>query len=542
MASGQGQFLAFDEFGRPFIVIREQEKRARIKGLEAQKANINAAKAVSTLLRTSLGPKGMDKILVSQDGDVTITNDGATIMDKMDVKHQVAKLLVELSKSQDDEIGDGTTGVVILAGALLDQALLLLDKGLHPLRICDGYERACSIAVKHLEEISENIDVFANDNELLKKAAITCLCSKVISSHQSHLADIAVEAVLDVADKERKDVNFEHIKVEGKPGGSIESTCLVRGIVIDKDMSHPQMPKEVKDAKIAVLTCPFEPPKPKTKHKIEISNAEDYRRLYEQEQEYFVKMIGDVKDSGANLVICQWGFDDEANHLLYANNLPAVRWVGGVEIELIAMATGARIVPRFQELTNAKLGKAANVKEVGFGTTDDKMIFIEGCTNTSAVTIMVRGGNKMIVEEAKRCLHDALCVVRNLIKEPKIVYGGGCAEILASLAVLEQVDKEPSIEQYAMRAFADSLEEVPNALSENSGLNPIEVTSFIKGEMKKDPSKRYGVDCLAAGTNDMKELFVYESLQSKVQQLQLATQVVRMILKIDDVFAPGEYS
>jgi T-complex protein 1 subunit epsilon len=540
--SGQGQFLAFDEFGRPFIVIREQDKRVRVKGIEAQKANINAAKAVSQLLRTSLGPKGMDKILVSQDGDITITNDGATILDKMEVKHQVAKLLVELSQSQDSEIGDGTTGVVIFAGALLSQALNLLDKGLHPLIICDGYERACSIAVKHLETTSEEIDLYSNNNELLKKAAVTCLCSKVVSEHQDALADIAVEAVLDVADIARRDVNFDHIKVEGKPGGNIENTCIIRGIVIDKDMSHPQMPKEVLDAKIAILTCPFEPPKPKTKHKIEITNAEDYRRLYEKEQEYFIKMIEDVKNSGANLVICQWGFDDEANHLLLCNNLPAVRWVGGVEIELIAMATGGRIVPRFQELSAEKLGRAKSVKEISFGTTDDRMIVIEGCANTSAVTILVRGGNKMIVEEAKRCLHDALCVVRNLIKEPRVVYGGGCAELMASLEIMAVVDKELSIEQYAMKAFADALEEIPNALAENSGLSSIDTTTWLKNEMRNDSTKRLGVDCLGLGTNDMKQLRVSESLQSKIQQLQLATQVVRMILKIDDIFAPSDYN
>ena len=542
MANNQGQFLGFDEFGRPFIVIREQDKRARVKGLEAQRANIKAARAVSTLLRTSLGPKGMDKILVSQDGDVTITNDGATIMEKMDVKHQVAKLLVQLSQSQDSEIGDGTTGVVVLAGALLESAQELLDRGLHPLRICDGFERACSIAVKHLEATCETLDVFADDNKLLKRAAVTCLCSKVVSGQQDRLAQIAVEAVLDVADLERKDVNFDHIKVEGKPGGSLENTCLIRGIVIDKDMSHPQMPKEVRDAKIAVLTCPFEPPKPKTKHKIEITNAEDYKKLYDQEQQYFVQMIKDVKDSGANLVICQWGFDDEANHLLLANGLPAVRWVGGVEIELIAMATGARIVPRFSELAGSKLGQAATVKEIGFGTTDDKMIVIEGCANTSAVTVLVRGGNKMIVEEAKRCLHDAVCVVRNMIKDPRIVYGGGCAELMASIEILRAVDNEPSVEQYAMRGFADALEEISNALAENSGFNPIETTSWLKNEMRNDSSRRFGVDCNVVGNNDMRALAVYESLQSKVQQLQLATQVVRMILKIDDIFAPNEYS
>ncbi|CAG9323538.1 unnamed protein product [Blepharisma stoltei] len=537
----QGQFLAFDEFGRPFIIIKEQEKKARVKGLEAQKANIQAARAVTNLLRTSLGPCGMDKILVSKDGDVTVTNDGATILDKMEVQHQIAKLLVELSKSQDDEIGDGTTGVVVLAGALLERSLSLLDKGIHPLRICDGYERACEIAVRHLESTSEELDIQANNHEVLKKCAMTALCSKVVSAHQQKLADIAVEAVLDVADLTRRDVNFEHIKVEGKPGGSLEDTALIRGIVIDKDMSHPQMPKVVNDAKIAILTCPFEPPKPKTKHKIEVTSAEEYQKLYEQEQGYFVKMIEDVKNSGANMVLCQWGFDDEANHLLMSNNLPAVRWVGGVEIELIAMATGGRIVPRFQELSPEKLGHAAVVREIGFGTTDDRMIVIEGGTSLSALTILVRGGNKMIVDEAKRCLHDAICVVRNMVRDSRIVYGGGCAELLCSIAVNNEVDKEPTIEQYAMRAFADALEEIPTALSENSGLNPIDTVTMLKAAMNEDSSKRFGVDCLNQGTNDMKELCVYESLNSKTQQLQLATQLVRMILKIDDVFAPSQY-
>jgi T-complex protein 1 subunit epsilon len=252
-------------------------------------------------------------------------------------------------------------------------------------------------------------------------------------------------------------------------------------------------------------------------------------------------MIADVKASGANLVICQWGFDDEANHLLMMHKLPAVRWVGGVEIELIAMATGGRIVPRFQELAPEKLGTAGLVREVSFGTTHDTMIFIEECANTSACTILVRGGNKMIVDEAKRCLHDALCVVRNMIKESRIVFGGGCAELLASLEVSRHADLEAGIEQYAIRAFADALEEIPTALAENSGFDPIETVTKIKSEMHADSSKRLGIDALWQGTNDMRELGVFESLASKVQQLQLATQVVRMILKIDDVFTPNEY-
>jgi T-complex protein 1 subunit epsilon len=294
------------------------------------------------MLRTSLGPKGLDKMLVSPDGDVTITNDGATILQQLQVDHQVARLMVELSQSQDEEIGDGTTGVVVLAGALLEQAETLLKKGVHPVRIAEGFEKAAAVAIDTLQQIAEPIDIHANDNEALITTAMTTLSSKILQSHKQKMARIAVQAVLRVADMERSDVNLERIRVEGKTGGSLEDAELVNGIVIDKEISHPQMDKEIKDAKMCILTCPFEPPKPKTKHKLDITSREAYEQLYQQEQQYFKDMVQKVKDSGANLVICQWGFDDEANHLLLQNKLPAVRWVGGVEIEHIAMATGGR--------------------------------------------------------------------------------------------------------------------------------------------------------------------------------------------------------
>jgi len=339
---------------------------------------------------------------------------------------------------------------------------------------------------------------------------------------------------------ERKDVNLELIKIEGKAGGKLEDSCLVNGIVIDKDMSHPQMPKQIENAKIAILTCPFEPPKPKTKGSIEIENAQQYEKLYQQEQAYFPDMVKKCKDSGANLVLCQWGFDDEANHLLLQSKLPAVRWVGGVEIELIAIATGARIVPRFSELSAEKLGTAGKVREVAFGTTKDRMLFIENCANTKAVTIFLRGGNKMMIEEAKRSIHDALCVVRNLIRDNRIVYGGGSAEIACALKVSEEADKIASVDQYALRAFADALESVPIALAQNSGLQPIENVAKVKSDQLKTKNPRLGVDCVGKGTNDMKDQGVYETLLSKQQQLRLATQVVKMILKIDDVIAKVE--
>ncbi|KAL6077575.1 T-complex protein 1 subunit epsilon [Balamuthia mandrillaris] len=533
--------LTFDDFGRPYIILREQGKKERIRGIEAHKAHISAAKAVANVMKSSLGPLGMDKLLISPDGDVTITNDGATILSEMHVENQIAKLLVQLSKSQDEEIGDGTTGVVVLAGALLEQAEALIERGLHPIRIADGYELACDRAVQHLKTISETIEWSAENVEPLVKTAMTSLGSKIVNRCQRKMAEIAVQAILAVADLERKDVNLDLIKIETKEGGQLEDTQLIHGILVDKEMSHPQMPKDLSDVRMAILTCPFEPPKPKTKYKLDVKDREAYEKLAQQEQEYFRKMVQQIKDSGANLAICQWGFDDEANHLLLQNQLPAVRWVGGVELELIAIATGGRIVPRFEELTSEKLGRAGRVREISFGTTKDRMLVIEECGNTRAVTIFIRGGNKMILEEAKRSIHDALCVVRNLIRENRVVFGGGSPEIACSLAVSKAADEVSGVEQYAVRAFADALEAVPAALAENSGYDPIETIALVKGRQIGENNPRLGVDCNNLGTCDMKEQHVYDPLIAKQQQFLLATQVVKMILKIDDVIQQGEF-
>lgn len=427
-----------------------------------------------------------------------------------------------------------------MAGSMLDQALELIEKGIHPLRIASGFEKACEVAVKKIESIARTIDIQADEQSALRKAACTALGSKVVSGRKEQLARICVDAVLSVADLERSDVNFDLIKVEGKVGGKLEESTLIKGIIVDKDFSHPQMPKRVEDAKIAILTCPFEPPKPKTKHKLDIRSAEEYAKLYEYEQKYFRDQIAALKKCGANLVICQWGFDDEANHLLYQNKLPAVRWVGGVEIELIAIATGGRIVPRFEELTPEKLGSAAVVKELTMGTMKDQMLVIEGCANSKAVTVLVRGGNQMVVDEAKRCIHDSNCCVRNLIRDPRVVPGGGASEMAAALAVQAAADKEDTIDQYSMRLFATALDAIPMALSENSGLSAIEETAAVKAKQETTGNSWHGVDCMQVGQSDMWEQNVYEACVSKCNQLRLATQVVKMILKIDDVITSGE--
>ncbi|KAF7974780.1 hypothetical protein HWV62_43343 [Athelia sp. TMB] len=540
MAQQPQAVYATDEYGRPFIIVREQGKKTRTHGVEAIKSHILAAKTVANIIRTSLGPRGLDKILISPDGEITVTNDGATILGQMEVEHQIAKLLVQLSKSQDDEIGDGTTGVVVLAGALLEQSEALLDRGIHPIRIADGFDRACAVAVEQLDRISDRIEFTKEDNENLLKTAMTSLGSKIVSKEHRQFAQIAVDAVMQVADLERRDVPFDLIKVDGKVGGSLADTTLIKGVLLDKDMSHPQMPHSVKDARLAILTCPFEPPRPKTKHHLDITSVDEYKKLREYEKEKFADMIKMVKDTGANLVICQWGFDDEANHLLMQNNLPAVRWVGGPEIELIAIATQGRIVPRFEDLTAEKLGKAGIVREISFGTTRDKMLVIEECANTRAVTIFVRGSNKMIVDEAKRALHDAICVVRNLVVDNRVVYGGGAADISCAVAVSKAADEIATIEQYAMRAFSSALDAVPLALAENSGLSPIETLADVKSRQIKEQNSRLGIDCNGRGQNDMKEQFVYDPLISKRQQYLLATQLVRAVLKIDDVITAGE--
>ncbi|KAG9042103.1 T-complex protein 1 subunit epsilon [Tulasnella sp. UAMH 9824] len=538
MADQPQAVYATDEYGRPFIIVREQARKKRSHGIEAIKRFLSSDFAQD--FNWDAMNAGLDKILISPDGDITVTNDGATILSQMEVEHQIAKLMVQLSKSQDDEIGDGTTGVVVLAGALLEQSEALLDRGIHPIRIADGFERACGVAVDHLEKISDQVEFSQENQSNLLRIAMTSLGSKIVSKAHTQFAQIAVDAVLSVADLERKDVDFELIKVDGKVGGSLEDTTLVKGVVVDKDMSHPGMPRTIKDAKLAILTCPFEPPRPKTKHKLDISSVDEYKKLQAYEKAKFDDMIKRVKDTGANLVICQWGFDDEANHLLMQNDLPAVRWVGGPEIELIAIATNGRIVPRFEDLSAEKLGTAGVVREISFGTTRDKMLVIEECANTKTVTVFVRGSNKMIIDEAKRALHDAICAVRNMVVDNRVVYGGGAAEISCSIAVSQAADQIPTIEQYAMRAFASALDAIPLALAENSGLSPIDTLASVKSRHVTEGNSRLGIDCNSTGQNDMKEQFVYDPLISKRQQYLLATQLVRAVLKIDDVITAGQ--
>ena len=542
--------VAQDEMGRPFIIVKDQGNKKRQHGIEAKKSHILAARSVASIIKSSLGPRGLDKILISPDGDITITNDGATILSQMELDNEIAKLLVQLSKSQDDEIGDGTTGVVVLASALLDQALELIEKGIHPIKVANGFDEASKLAIETLEMTATDVATDKQQfQEHLFKAARTSLGSKIVSKDHDRFANMAVDAVTAVMDSNRKDVDFDLIKLQGRVGGSIDDSSLINGVVLDKDFSHPQMPTEVlpkdgkKDVKLAILTCPFEPPKPKTKHKLDISSVEEYQKLQTYEQDKFKEMINYVKEAGADVVICQWGFDDEANHLLLQNDLPAVRWVGGQELEQIAIATNGRIVPRFQDLSADKLGSCSRIYEMAFGTTKDRMLVIEQneeSIKSKTVTCLIRGSNKMIVDEAQRALHDSLCVVRNLVRDSRVVYGGGAAEVCMSRAVSDEADKQRGIDQYAFRGFAQALDTIPMTLAENSGMDPIKTLSSIKSRQIKENVSYFGVDCLGNDSSNMKELFVVDPFIGKKQQILLATQLCRMILKIDNVIISGK--
>ncbi|KAK7598364.1 hypothetical protein V9T40_006599 [Parthenolecanium corni] len=527
-------YMTFDEYGRPFIILREQAEKEQISGLEVIKSHILAAKAITSIMKSSLGPKSLDKAMVSPDGDLIITNDGATILGKMDVDHAIAKLLVELSECQDIGVGDGTTGVVVLAGALLEEVEQLIEKGIHPIRIADGFELAAHFCIKHLEFISEEIAVEKN-REFLKYTAMTSLRSKVVSKCNDKFAEMAVDAVLKVSNMENNLVDLERIKLDGKPGGSLEDTMLVNGVIIDQPLCHPHMDKELLKAAIAVVSCGMEMPKPnQMKAYLELASVESYNETKEYEKEVYESMIKKLEEIGANFVVCQAGIDDPATHLLLQSNTGGVRYVSEKEIELISTASGAHVVARFSDLTPEKLGFVGSVREIGLGM-DNRMTVFEDCINSSVVTILIRGGNSLIIEEAKRSLNDALSIVKNLVMENRIVYGGGSCELSCSIAISKEADKISSLEQYAFRAFADALESIPMVLAENCGYSPIHTVTEIKSRQIVENNPYLGIDCMQMGTSDMKKQQVIETFRGKKQQILLAMQVVKQILKIDEV-------
>jgi archaeal chaperonin len=518
--------------GQPVVILKEGTERST--GRDARGSNIMAARIVSEAVKTSLGPKGMDKMLVDSFGDVTITNDGATMLKEMDVQHPAAKMMVEVSKTQDDEVGDGTTSVVILTGELLGKATELMEKKVHPIVIIDGYKQAEEEALKFLEEIAEKVD--PKDKGVLKKVSMTTMASKLINPYSEYLSDIAVDAVLQVAEESNGGytVDLDNIKIEKKPGASMTDTRLVQGLIIDKEVVHDGMPKRVKEASIGLLNAPMEIEKTEFDSKISIETPEQMQSYLDQEEQMLRDMVKKVKEAGINVLFCQKGIDDMVQHFLSREGIFASRRLKKSDMEALSKATGAKVVNSVDQLSKEDAGYAKSVEERKIS--DDKMIFVEGCKNPKAVSVLIRGGSERVVDEADRSIHDALCVVKDVVQEPKIVAGGGASEIETARRLREFTEKLAGRERLAVVAFADALEVIPTTLAENSGMDPIDAISEMRSEHAKG-NKWVGVNGRENEVIDLSEIDVYEPMVVKAQAIKSATEAATLLLKIDDIIA-----
>ena len=527
--------MSFQAGSVPVLILKEGSSRSR--GREAQHTNIMAAKIVAETVKSALGPKGMDKMLVDSFGDVTITSDGRTILDEMDIQHPAAKMMVEVSKTQDNEAGDGTTTAVVLAGELLSKAEELIGKNIHPTIIIDGYKKASQKALEVLEKIA--IPAESGTEEYLKKTAMTSMASKLVAEHREYLADLAVKAILAVAEKEngKYKVDIDDVKVEKKPGESLKDTKLIQGIVLDKEVVHSGMPKRLENAKIALLDTSLEIEKTEFDAKINIESPEQMEAFLKQEEDMLRDMVDKIVTAGANVVLCQKGIDDMVQHFLARKGILAVRRIKKSDMEKLSKATGGKVVTNIEGLTSEDLGYASLVEERKIG--DDKMTFVEGCKHPRAVTILIRGGTERIVDEAERSLHDALCVVRDIVEEPKVLAGGGAPEIEVSKMLRKYAETLPGREQLAVRSFAEALEAVPVTLTENAGLDPIDILSELRVRHEKGETW-VGIEVHSGKVQDMTEFGVFEPLAVKKQIIKSATEAASMILKIDDVIAAGK--
>ena len=521
--------------GTPVLILKEGASRERGRG--AQHANIMAARLVAEAVKSALGPKGMDKMLVDNFGDVTITSDGHTILKEMDIQHPAAKMMVEVAKTQDDEVGDGTTTAVVVAGELIGQAEDLVEKNVHPTVIIDGYRKAADKALETLEKIA--ILVKSKDKSVLKKVAMTAMASKLVAENRDYLAEIAASAILHVAQKVEGQykVDLDDVMVEKKAGESLTATKLIEGIVLDKEVVHPGMSKRIENAKVALLDCALEVEKTEFDAKLNIESPDQMEAFLQQEETMLKDMVKKIAEKDANVLICQKGIDDLAQHFLARKGILTVRRAKKSDMEKLAKATGGKVVTNLDDFATEDLGYAKLVEERKIG--DDKMTFVEGCKNPRSVAILIRGGTERIVEEAERSIHDALCVVRDVVQEPKIVAGGGAPELEVAKALKEYADTLPGREALAVQQFAEALEVVPTTLSENAGLDPIDILSELRARHETGEVWA-GVDVHGSKVNDMKKLEVLEPLAVKKQIIKSATEAASMILKIDDVIASGK--
>jgi len=521
----------------PVVVLKDDAEQ--VKGREAQKNNITAAKIIAEVVRSSLGPRGMDKMLVDSLGDVTITNDGATILKEIDVQHPAAKMLVEIAKTTDNEVGDGTTSVVVLAGALLENAESLLTQDVHPTIIVDGYRKAAKKTIQFLKEISESID--SNDKSMLLKIAKTSMQTKLVRKDSDMLSELVVKSVLAVAEKdgEQYSIDIDDIKVEKKAGGSIKGSSIIQGIVLDKEIVHGGMPKQITDAKIALINTALEINKTETDAKINISSPQQMKSFLDEENKMLKNMVDKVIASGANVVLCQKGIDDMAQHYLSKAGVLAVRRIKESDLTKLAKATGARIVTNLDDLFEKDLGSAGNVIEKKIE--EDRWVFVEECRHPKSVTLLLRAGSQRVVDEVERSMHDALMVVKDVMENPLIVAGGGAPETYAASKLRTWLKSLEGREQLAAEKFADALESIPLTLSENAGMDPIDTLTTLRSKQLKG-EKWTGVDVMKGRIGNMKTGDIIEPLAVKLQIITASSEAACMILRIDDVIKVAKSS
>ncbi len=522
--------------GTPIFILAE--KAQRYLGRDAQRMNIMAARVIAEAVRTTLGPRGMDKMLVDNLGDVTITNDGVTILEEMDVEHPAAKMMVEVAKAQEDEVGDGTTTAVVVAGELLKKAEELLDQDIHATVITTGYRLAATKAQEILEKMA--VKVSKDDDKTLKQIAITSMSSKGSEQRGEKLADLCVKAVKQIVEVSdgKVEADIDNIKVEKKSGGSSSDSQLIQGIILDKDVVHTGMPKRKEKAKIVLLNLALEVKETETDTKINITDPEQLRSFLDEERRMLQEMVDKIKESGADVVLCQKGIDDVAQHYLAKAGIMAARRVKESDMDKLSRATGGKVVTNIKDLTHSDLGAAALVEERKIA--GEEMIFIEGCKDPKAVSLLVRGGTEHVVDEVERAVHDGISVISAAIEDGKIVAGGGAPEIEVAKGLREYSDTVGGREALAVNAFADAMEIIPRTLAENAGLDPIDILVQLRSAHEKKDGKNIGVDVISGKTLNTLDRGIVEPLRVKTQAIKSASEVTEMILRIDDVIAAGK--
>ncbi len=524
--------IATTKEGLPVILLREGTKET--KGREAQKNNILAAKLVADIISTSLGPRGMDKMLVDSIGDITITNDGATILKEIDVQHPAAKMMVEVAKATDSEVGDGTTSAVVLAGALLERAESLIEDEIHPVIIADGYKNASLEASKFLSEIAIKID--PKNRDILEKIAKSAMQTKLVSIEASYLAELAVDAALMVVEENNEihKVNLDNIKVEKKSGGAISDSTLIEGIILDKEVVHSGMPKIIQSAKIALINSALEIAKTEFDARLNISSPEQIKSFMEEENTILKEMVEKIKSAGTNVVLCQKGIDDVVQHFMNKEGILAVRRIKESDMSKLSKATGGRIVGSVNDLEKTDLGSADIVEEKQIE--EDKWVFIEGCKNPKAVSLLIRGGSQRVIDEVERSIHDALMVIKDVIEQPMILVGAGSPEAYVANKLRTWSKTLSGREQLAVEKYAEALEQIPLALARNAGMNPIDTITDLRAKQSSG-DKYAGIDVFEGTVANMEKSDVLEPLKVKEQVLKSATETANMILRIDNIVA-----